>query len=115
MDSAWVIFGEVLLSFFAVVGIVYLCFEVIMSIRFGRACCKLDVIIDAQNYSYDDILTMLKAVSMSKNCRAASYLFDKLTVMTICDAESEHLAAYLGRYADYANIQSKEKDKQLTD
>ena len=115
MDSAWVIFGEVLLSFFAVVGMVYLCFEVIMAIKFGCKCHRLKVVIDAQSYSYDEILAMLKAMSMARNCRAASYLFDKLTVMTACDEEGKHLKAYLGRYADYANIQSKEKDEQFTE
>ena len=106
MSGELKIFLEILISFFAVVGVVYLCTEIADLIRYGREKLCIPVIIDSSDYSYEQILIILKAFANTTNNRAASYLFDQITILT-SEEESEQLTDYLGKYASYADIRKR--------
>jgi len=100
------IFFEILISFFAVVGIVYLCTETGDLIKYGREKLCIPVTIDSADYSYEQILLILKAFSTTTNNRAASFLFDQITILT-SEEECEQLTDFLGKYASYADIRKR--------
>lgn len=108
MGEELIILGEIILSFLAVVGFVYICNEIIEAFRYGRERCRLPIEISADDYSYEQILLILKAFSSVCNSSAADFLFDKITISAHDEDECEVLAEYLGRYAGFANIYARE-------
>lgn len=111
MGNEFIIVGEILLSFFAVVGIVYLFMEIIELFKYSGKKHNIPVIINANDYSYEQLLIIVKAFSGTMNHRASVYLFDKITVLTDSDDESADIADYLGRYAAFADIHTKVTDE----
>ncbi|MBE6687821.1 MAG: hypothetical protein E7588_00930 [Ruminococcaceae bacterium] len=112
MGEKLIIAGEIILSFLAVVGMVYICIELTEYFRYVCRKCHIPVIIQSADYSYEEILKILKAFSVVLNCRAAEFLFDKITILTCSNDEANHLTRYLGRYAGFAEIHEKEPNEQ---
>lgn len=108
MGEELIILGEILLSFLAVVGFIYLCNEIIEAIKYGHEKYRIPIEIEADDYSYEQILLILKAFSSVTNSSAANFLFDKVTVIARDENECGALADYLGRYAGFADIKSKD-------
>lgn len=108
MGEKLIIIGEVMLSFLAVVGFVYLCFELADHLRYARKRYRLPVSLNSSDYSYEEILKILKAFSCTMNYRSAEFLFDKITIHTCSPEEATHLKNYLGRYAGFADIYEKD-------
>ena len=111
MENEFIIVGEILLSFFAVVGIVYLCMELIELLKYSGKRYNIPVVISADDYPYEQILIIVKAFSGTMNHRASLCLFDKITILTDSDDESTDIADYLGRYAAFADIHTKVSDE----
>lgn len=100
------IFFEILISFFAVVGVVYLYTEIAALIKYGRERLCIPVSVDSADYSYEQILLILRAFSTTTGSRAGSFLFDQITVLT-SEEECEQLTDFLGKYANYADIRKR--------
>lgn len=111
MGEGFIIFLKILFSFLSVVGFIYLCSEIIEFFTYRTKKCRLPVTINSQDFSYEEIFTMLRAFSSIMNSKAADYLFDKITILTKSESESENLAEYLGRYAMFADIQNGADEK----
>ncbi len=111
MGEGFIIFLKILFSFFSVVGFIYICAEIIEFFTYRTKKCRLPVTINCEDYSYEQIFTMIRAFSGIMNNKAADYLFDKITILTNSESESENLEEYLGRYAMFADIQNGEYEK----
>ena len=108
MGEKLIIIGEVLLSFLAVVGFVYICFEIADYFRYTRKRYRLPVVINTSDYSYEEILKILKAFSCTLNYRSAEFLFEKMTILTCSPEEATYLKNFLGRYTGFADIYEKD-------
>ncbi|MBQ9941230.1 MAG: hypothetical protein IJO74_06810 [Clostridia bacterium] len=100
------IFFEILISFFTVVGFVYLCTEIIALFKYSKDRVNIPVAINSQDYSYQQIFFIVKAFSETMNNKSAEYLFDKITIYTPADEISE-LSDFLGKYESFADIRKK--------
>ena len=109
MGEEFIIFLRILFSFFCVVGFIYVFSEIYEFLRYPKRSLGLTLSINADDYSYEEILTVLKAFSSLMNNTAAKYLFSTVTVFTQSETHSQDLAEYLGRYAAFADIQKEQE------
>lgn len=104
MAEEFIVFIKILISFFTVVGFIYLLNETICCIRYGNEKCRLPIIVHTTNYSHQEIFAIVKAFSNAMNFKSTTFILEKITIVAESDEEIEELQRYLGKYLYFTEI-----------